>query len=345
LSEALAITEAPSLAASQLAALTERWPVERVYAALHELVGARVIIADGQHYRFCQHGYVPVVRALMTPERRRELHGRMADLLQLEGVGPLLLAHHLLEAGRDDAALDVVKTLDGRLHRPSVELMERAIAHAQARGYPARDIEELRVNLLSASVFALDAVTFRRVQTGVLAQLRTDCGLERYDALQHLPEPERLSQALLQTQAAYLAKPEQERCYPLMDAITRLARLSNAFAAMGLWTGDLSVLEAFPNLDPLRQLSAAIEVVCELVEGAKDLQVGRMLRGMQRYEEVLRRLNEPDGAGLELAQQPLVRSVCLLLLGLLEASAGIARFEQRALQLETEPTFRASAWR
>ncbi|HEX4351495.1 MAG TPA: protein kinase [Polyangiales bacterium] len=345
LCEALSIAQAPALSAVQLTALTPGWSPERVYAGLHELVGIRVLVEDAEYYRFQQRGYVPVARALMTDLRRRELHGRMADLVQSADADPLLLAHHLLEAGRDDAALAVIQSLDARVRHPPVALLERAIEHAQARDLPARSIEEMRMNLLTASAFALDVATFRRVAPGVLARLVSDSGLALYQSLDELAPAERLSQALQRTAATHAAMPEHARGFPVEDAIRKLARLSNAFTIMGVWTYDLGLLEEFPALSPLTPLSPAIVVMHQLVEAAKDLQSGRSLRAIAGYESVLQRITEDDLGGLEPVHQTLVRAVCLILLGMLEASAGIARFEQRAQQLENDRAFRANAWR
>jgi tRNA A-37 threonylcarbamoyl transferase component Bud32 len=343
LCEALSIAQAPALSAAQLGAMTAGWSLERVYAGLSELVGARVLVEDAEYYRFHQRGYVPVVRALMSIERRRELHGRMADLLQSDD--PLLLAHHLLEAGRDDAALAIIQSLDTRVRHPPVALLERAIKHAEARGQPARVIEDMRISLLTASVFALDFATFWRVSSGVLARLVADSGLQLYESLSELEPAERLQEALQRTAARYEATPESARGFPVDEAIRKLARLSNGFTIMGIWTCDLGLIERFPKLAPLAPLSAAVGLIHQLVEGAKELQTGRYVHAIASYENVLRRISEADRGGLEPAQQKTVRSVCLILLGTLEASIGIARYEQRAQQLESDRTYRPNAWR
>ncbi|HKP60584.1 MAG TPA: protein kinase [Polyangiales bacterium] len=345
LCEAASIAELPALSVPQFAELCGGWPPERVFVALHELVRARVLMAEGAYYRFSQRGYVPVVRVLTPDERRKALHSRMADLLLAQGADVLLLVHHLLEADRDEQAITALQTIDSRTRHPPSSLYERALAHAERRHQPQRVLTELRVNLMTACSFALDIEGFRRVAPRVLEVLVADSGLALYQQLSDLPAPERLSQALMRTQQKYLETPEHERVYPVDEAIRKLARLANGFAIVGLFAGELKLVRSFPDLEPLLPLSAAIGVMRGLLLGATHWLCGRFRHSSATYEEILARIEQPDRGGLEPEQQELVNAVCQTLLGSLEAPIGNANCEQRALRLETHRAFRGSAWR
>ncbi|HKU44062.1 MAG TPA: AAA family ATPase, partial [Polyangiales bacterium] len=345
LCEAASIAELPALSAAQFAELNPGWPAERVFAALHELVCARVLSAEVEHYRFTQRGYVSVARGLMSDARKKALHGRMADLLRAREAEPVLLAHHLLEAERAEEAIAVLGTLDSTVRRAPSTLWEAALAHAERQNLPRRVIEDLRGNLLSAFAYVLDPDGFARVAPLVVARLCADSGLTLYRELSELPESERLSEALARTQQRFLDTPEHERGYAVQDAIRKLARISMSFSMVALWTGDPEFLRSFPDLTPLSPLSPAIGVMRDLWLAASHWQVGRFSRAHEAYEAVLARVEQPDRAGLPPAQQELIATVCVVMLGTLEAPVGIARCEQRAQRLENDRSFRISAWR
>jgi hypothetical protein len=343
--DALALADEDTLLMASYAALTSHRDAKRVFQALDELVAARVLIADTERYHFTRRGFLAVLQEVMPEERRRGLHGRIARFLTSKGGDVLRQVHHLLAAGADAEAVELLTRIDLGVQIPPVSLLTTAIARAERLGVPASTLHRLRMGVLIAAPFSMDYASFREVAPVVLARLEQDSGLVHYRKLDHLPASERLSAALAQAQQTYLATPEHERVHTVFEATRELARLCGALQAMAGPVFDLELLESFPSLEPLFPLSPTLPIVMHILEGAKEWVRGRLHSSRDIYEAVLVRIAQPDRGGFDDAQHERVQIALNYTLGLLEASYGIEACEERAKWLEKHRTLRVNAWR
>jgi hypothetical protein len=325
--------------------LTSHRDRARVFATLDELATAHVGRLDGDRFYLTQRAFLPVVEAQIPAAFSVELHARVAALLELEGGDVLRRVHHLIGAGHDELAIDLLCSVDLSAQIPPVPLLEQAIERAEALQLSAATLHRLRMALLIAAPFSLASVEFRRVVPVVLGQLERDCGLARYRELAHLPDPERLRQALAQTQQRYLATPEHERVHSVIEAVRELARLSGSVASLAVGEFDLDLLESLPSLEPLHRLSPAIQIVVRAIEGAKFWVRGDAQAAREAYTEVLERLEQPDHAGLDELQLQRARMGILYSQGLLDGSMGILDAERIASIMEQYRELRVNAWR
>ena len=317
----------------------------RVFAALDELIAARVVSADGDRYRLSQHGFVAVLQASLPDARRRMLAGRLADRLGNGSSEPRKLAQHLLDAGREREAVELLCGLSLHETRMPVALLERALDAAERLALPARIRYDLRSAVLTMAPMVLATEAFNRHLPIVLAQLERDSGLLAYRELCALPEGERLAQALSRTQARFEATPVHERVYPILDAIRELARFSASFCSLALQLFDPTLFDALPSLAPLMPLSPALTMVGDVLEASKLALRGRTLPARAIYERVHARLREPDRAGFEETYARGFSHGLHYLLGLIDASMAISRAEEHAVVLERDREHRVNAWR
>ncbi len=343
--EAVALTVDDAITVPEYLEVLARLDHKRIFRALDELVARRVVRTEADRVFFTQRGFVSVVEQGLAPERRRELQAAIAGLLERNGGDVFRQVYHLLGAGRDRDAIDVLGQLDLSAQLPPVELLTAVIARAGALDVPARLLHRLHMALLIAAPYAMDYASFRRVAPIVLARLERDSGLLRYRQLDSLPEQERLTQAIAQTQAAHDKLPEGERVYAPIEAIRELARVSAALTSMALAIFELELLQQLPSLAPLFPLSPRLGIVAEFVEGARHWLQGRTKRSTEIYFKLLRRLDESDGGGFEPAQRDRLRSGLHYLVGLFKAVYGIESAEDHAAILEGSRMFRVSAWR
>ncbi|MET0391426.1 MAG: serine/threonine-protein kinase, partial [Polyangiales bacterium] len=195
--DALALADADALRVAAYPALTEHRQPKRVFNALDELVSARILTAAADRFTFTERGFIPVLVEVMTKTRRAQLHQRIARLLGSTGGDLLRRAHHLLAAGGDAEAIQLLGRVDLATQSPSVGLLATAIERGEALQQPAAVLHRLRIALLVHAPFSMNYATFRRVAPVVLEQLDKDTGLARYRALSGTPT-ERLTQALTQ---------------------------------------------------------------------------------------------------------------------------------------------------
>ena len=344
--ELLSLSEGEPLTLGDYEQLCTRGDSRQVFAALDELIAARILTADGERYRFSQRGFLPVLQAALSQDRRRELCGKLADRLQLAGGPPRMLAEHLLDAGRESAAIELLTSLNLHDVRMPVALLERALDAAERLNMPARVRYDLRSAVLSAApmVFAADA--FYRHLPQVLAQLERDSGLAIYHQLSSdLPASDRLAQALTQTQALYEATPVHERVYPILDAIRELARFSASFCSLALQLSELDLFDALPSLEPLMSLSPALTSINDTIAASKLALSGRTSAARAIYARVLERLREPDRGGFDESYARGITHGLHYLLGMMDASMAISRAEEHAVILERDREHRVNAWR
>ena len=335
--------DAPQL--GDLPKLTEHGDPKRVFAALDELVAARILSMDADRCHFSQRGFLQAVSEAMSASRATAIHARIAELLGRTSSDVLRRVHHLFESGQDAAALELICSIDLVEQLAPLWLLERAVARAERQGLSARITHRLRIALLVKAQSIPDVECFRAHLPIVLAQLEHDSGLDLYRTLGHLPEAERLSEALKLTHERYLATPEQARVHAVTESIPELARLSGMASAIGVWTFDHDFLETFPSLEPLSALSPSLRLLSRFSEGAREWVCGRFFNAAEIYEELLVRLAADDRAGLQEMQNARVRVSLHLLLGLLRASTGSADANRHADALESDRMFRVSAWR
>jgi hypothetical protein len=343
--DALALAERDALAIEDYAPLISSGERAQVFRALDELVSARVLGTAGDRYRFNQQGFVPVLLEQMTMERKRAIHSRLADRLAFHDADPVRRAHHLLQSGREQEAVELLQTLNLLALEPPLPLLERAIEYAERAGLARRAIRELRTALLGKASLVIAIESFRRQFPAELAELELESGLTDYHELAHLPASERLSQGFVRAQERYQALPEHQRVYPPIEAIRVLARFSGAYCSFSLQQLDLAALEALPSLAPFGQLSPALGVIAEITVSSKLWLQGRHLQAGRLYERILERVSRPDRGGLDESQYQRTYLGMHFMLGLLEGSLGIPRAEQRAEALERDRAYRVSAWR
>jgi len=345
LAGALALADGSALPFTSYPALTTHRDSKRTFRALDELVAVRILSADVERYSFVQRGFIAVLEDSMPKAQRKHAHFRIARELTAVHGDPLRRAEHLLAAGSDAQAIELLCKLDLAVHLPPVALLELAVERAQGLGLPAAIVHRLRMTLIINAPFAMDSESLRRVIPVVLRQLERDSGLARYHELEHVPASERLAQAFALTQQAYLATPEHDRVHSVIEAIRELAHLCGAVVSMGMATFDFELVESFPSLEPLFPLSPALAIVAMISEAAKYWMGGRLVRARGIYEHVLARIAEPDRAGFDEAQYNRVRYGIEHVLGMLDARWGAEAAEDRASLLEERSEMRVNAWR
>jgi serine/threonine-protein kinase len=346
LAEALSIGDAQTFPATTYRALTQHGDLGRVFNALEELVAARVLITDTDSYRFSQRGFVSVLVGSMTPPRKGVLHGRLADLLAQAGADPITRAQHLMAAGREPEALQLLCGMNLEARLPPLALLEEAVQYAEREhALPLRAIQRLRMTLLIKAALTLESSRFERWLPPVVAQLRKDSGLALYEELAHVPAAERVATALKEQNQRYMTTPEAEQVYAVGDAVRELARLTGSACSIAGSSFDLTPLETLPALEPLLPLSPALRIIALLKAATIDWLSGRAERACSAFEETLARLAQPDRAGLDDAQYERAQVALRYVLALHEAVNGISHAEEHALFLEGRRALRVNAWR
>jgi tetratricopeptide (TPR) repeat protein len=341
----LVLADGDGLKVTDYVGLTAHRDRARVFVTLDELAAAHIGQLDGDRFYLTQRAFIPAVERQIPAAFSVELHRRIAELSSVRNGGVLRRVHHWIGAGQDKLAIDLLCSVDLSGQIPPVPLLEQAIHRAEALQLSAATLHRLRMALLVAAPFSLASEEFRRVAPIVLHRLEHDCGLARYRELSSLPDPERLSQALAQTHERYLATPEHERVHPVIEAVRELARLSGSVTSLAVGEFDLDLLESLPSLEPLRQLSPAIQIVVRAIEGAKFWVRGDSHAAREAYKDVLERLEQPDHAGLDELQLQRARKGILYSQGLLDGSLGILDAEPIASRMETYRELRVNAWR
>jgi tRNA A-37 threonylcarbamoyl transferase component Bud32 len=344
LAEALCIADPQSFPLSAYRALTRHRDQKRMFAALEELVSARILVVGSERSLFSQQAYPSVLLSLMSEQRKAQIHARMAELLA--GGDVVQRAEHLMSAGRNREAVQLLCSIDLLARLPSLTLMERALGFAELdSSLPARAVHRLRMAVLSKAALVGAVGSFRRCLPPVLAQLERDSGLAGYRELTHLPQDQRLTQALTIQQQRFLATPERDQVYGVGDAMRELARLIGATCSMAASTFDLALVESLPSLEPLLPLSPALRVIEQILNSTRDWLSGRVRNAIRGHRETLARIAEPDHAGMDESQHQRTRMAIEYTVALIEASLGMDRAEERAKVLESHRGLRVNAWR
>ena len=339
------LAESESLSFDSYAELTAHAEQRWVFRTLDELLAARELIAEGERYRVSQHGLTSALSGALSEARRRACHARVAELLGNRGGDVMRRAHHLLAAGRDHEAIELLCSTNLRARLPPLPLLETALDRAERLQLPARTIRALRIAVLNKAPMVLAVEAFRRCLPPVLAELERESGLVLLRELTHLPESERLSQALARTQQRYVTTPEAERGASPQDAVRELTRLAGACYSFATQALDDDFFTLVPDLRPLALLSGALTVVEQMGDHGRDWLAGRRVSSARKLEAILERIYAPDHAGLDDMQYGRARLALLYAYGLYESSLGSPRAEQHALVMEADREMRVSAWR
>ena len=342
--DALCLAEPDLVPTDRYPQLTAHGDPRRVFKALDELIAERILSADAERHYFAQRGIPLLLADAMPAARRATLHSRIADLLSASGGDVVRRGHHLLGAGRDREAIELLRSINLVERLPPLPLLVTLVERAEQLRLPARILQELRIAALSKASVVTGVEVFRRWLDVVLRQLECDSGLLAYRELAHVPDSERLMRALQETSRRQHELPESERVHGVGEAIRELARLSGAVTSMANPLYDLALLENLPSLQPLLPLSPALAVVDQLIAASKEVVSGAGNRGLDIYRAVLARIQQPDRAGLDDAQFERTWLGVEYGLGTLEASCGRS-VEERAAVLEGVRELKVNAWR
>lgn len=359
----VALVETERLSVVDLCALTSHGNGMRLQADLLELSRAGLLTLESERVTLSRLSSARLVLQDASDAQLRELHERAAHHLERSrGRYDFATIQHRLAAGQAEQAFDDFVVLrrsarTSQLEDPGLifeylqslparwpQTIRQLIELGRRLGRPKVDVLMLEFTLLGYS--ALTARSERDITLSVADQLRTDIGLDLIEAsAPELPASELLQRALSAAQQRREALPPEQRGLPLLEAITMLAQVVIQAIGLAGRTFDVPLLQALPSLTPLVALSPALAVVQKNLESTIELLSCRSHRARQGYAEILERLQQPDGAGLNGTHLRHMRLAVVWGLGAIDANAGRATALERAAQLEADPLFAISAHR
>jgi hypothetical protein len=349
LAEALSVASAEWIPLEEYPELSEHRDVARTFRALTSLVSLGVVIPEGERYRFAPRGWSAWLNERLLPERKRELHARLAEVAERRKDSPRRL-HHLLSCGQEaQATAELLNDLEahgGDVSPRTLNLIERAIASTDRFDLP--ETTKLSLRLLAAGVASLssDCAAFMRYAPGALQRLLRDSGRLDWEELgDDLPAPERLQRALMQAAARYESTPERERGFAPFQSIKRLARLYASYTGMSGSAQERQLLLNLPSLLPFAALSPAPLVIQQLVDGELALEEGRIERAREHFKAVRARIMEPDRGGIEGVYHSHIQHSMTFITAAIEARWGLPSALLWSDELEQVPRHRINAWR
>jgi hypothetical protein len=358
LANAFALCPERALAFEACMALTEHAQAGRLFRSLGTLVKEEVLRPVADQYALAQQAWVPVLLADQSIEAQRILHGRVARMFERHGRDELRTAQHLLLAGEEGRAVEVLVIHGERAQEQArdnpeafarfarelptdwFQLYEAVLTICQGRGYPPRYAYLLRSRICALASF----MGFRDPVHGpcLVTQLAELCGLADYALLSEaFPAMDRLRRAFEAARARYDACAEQERVVDPATALRQLGRTVAQTTGAVVATLDVPGCRKLPNLTPLIPLSPAFLVISKLVEGTLARITGR--DGRAAMGAVLARTGEPDQGGLDNAHHRYTRVVVMSGVGIVEAGMGLASSLSWAEQIANDPTSQVKA--
>jgi serine/threonine-protein kinase len=347
--EVLSLADAPTVALADYPALLER-DVGQTYHALTELVAVGMLVPAGDAYRIGHRGLADLVSSQIEPGRRKALNARLSRLKERQG-DPFGHAHHLLEAGQVEHAVEVVrahrKARVFALRPGAAELLERVVEASRVLGLPRTETMSLTIALVGVTALLGDHERFARHAPPLLTQLKRDSGLDDWHdlAAEGVPEADRLMRAFERCAARREATPERDRGFDGQRAFAMLARVSSSFSGVAMISMDASIMHGLPSFLPFGVLSPAISVLDESLVAARDFLTCHGARAREHALSVVARLDEPDRAGLDEAASRALRYAMLYMLGAMDAFDGRPNALEHVADFENTPGYRGNAWR
>jgi hypothetical protein len=357
LAELHALALHPALNRSDYAALASDVSAGEVDAAISELVSASILAGDGSAYVLSRREWASVLGAGTTELTRAAHHRALAELYGDDDAFGVERVCHLLDAGSDVDALDLLLRLFSKIDSERGVLaftslsdarvaatLERALTSAERLGRPLPEVHRLRSGVMAISVLS-DERYYYRAAPAVLAQLKRDSGLDAYQRLAHVDNHgERLMRALSEAAAAYQATPEDQRVCDPETAIKGLVYLTPISIAIGSRAQDQALLASLPPLlEPFAALTPLLHAFWQnAIATCESSCLNRPEHALARWREVdaaLAQLNEPSLARFLAA----LRGAISYGMASIEARMGVASVEERVRVLDDDPAQRGSA--
>lgn len=340
--------------------LTEHATASRLVQTLDELLAAQVLDYHAHRYSITHQLWISALREMIDSQEARAFHRRLAEVFEKRGQSEFRLAQHLLHAGEVDRGLDILCDFSERskeaTHRDQqtyTRLIQslpadfyqtylEAIRLCKERNRPAFQLYSLQSRL--SGLDWLSDVTDREYIVELIQQLREGSGLAFYHQLDSAMDPKaRLARALELATESYNKKPADKRVLDPGLSMRQLARVIIETMASAVVSCDLSILEDFPSLEPLIPLSPALGVVERTVVGLGHRLAGRFEISCQVYRENLKRISEPDRAGLDENHYRFTRYGQMRSIANMESIMGIDSAHGFVKDIEKSPTFEVVA--
>jgi hypothetical protein len=352
LGEALALADGAGLDFEVYPELTQHGERERVRTALDELLYAQILRNESANYVFEAQVWSDELRKVLSTERSRVLHARIAEALQRRGRDRLDVARYLYRAGQVGRTIDVllaelaaVASRWDRSPRDYVELLRGCVSACAALRRARHDrIMLLRELVRVGQDLALSDLKARLHD--LFGELCRDSGLGDWELPGGPAEPTaRLQYVFELMQQRHAAASERERGMPPLEAIIALARISAETCAIAAQTGDVTLLELIPSLEPFHPLSPAIERVTRLsLPACRAVIAARYEEARALYRESLVGLMDPSYAGVD--EQLRVWAIYAIhyALGCIEGGLGREQAITHAQELEKVPGWLVAAY-
>jgi hypothetical protein len=352
-----ALASHPTLTRQDFALLAGAVPAHELDAAITELLLQRVLTSDGNAYLLSRREWTDALVAALDDPARCASHVRLAELYAKDDACAIERVHHLLAAGHDADAHELLnrvlggRTLDSQgimsLTRMTADwvarLLDRLLTSAERLALPPIVTHEIRRGLFSISIVT-DEAYYQRTAPAWFAQLKRDSGLEDHEQITDAASAnDRLMRALTAAGARYAATPEAERVYSPEIAIRTLAFYVVISIAIGSRTQDCALIASLPAMmEPFAPLSPILHAIWQNAIATREtICDNRPERAHKRWREVDAVLAKVTVA--EMNYVAALRGAIGYGLGLIEARLGFAGAETRVKQLDDDPMQRVSA--
>ncbi len=349
LAESLALTTDEPLFVEEFPELVDEGDAPRVFEALSELVAASVLTVRGSTYLFSHDGLQRAAERGIVDVRRPELHGRLARAY-VSGRTPAaaVAAYHECLAGDPRRAFASFATFVSNRRNLAVRGWNFFRSKAGAAFYDglfdwavAHEVSPAELTLVGRTLLGLaasvDLGLLRHAPT-VLGRLERDTGLVYWAEFGEVTDPrERMMRCIGRALSTYEGTPSGERGLHPTQAVRELATCTALLAAACGVTHDADNIAALaPNIDRLRPLSPAMDVVADIV--ACTASARRSTPGSELRLRVLDRLAEPVN-GLDDVYRTAFRLTLLYYQGLQEAVTAPEAVFDRIEPLEQNSTY------
>ena len=324
-------------------------------AVLDELVGAQLVIGDGDAYTLCHEELAHRVLDAIDTRERYALHDDLAALYEAAQAEPLAIAYHQLSGSQPSRGLRLVldmaadtTTWDAVLVRALTSMrldaigltLELALREGERTGLCARDLMVLRERLAHQATNGQDPTYYFAAAPLCLERYKRDSGFDIWQTLNPaLPALARAQQAITLAFERWQSTPELERVLSPPDAIKALARWVAISLPVSARTCDLDLTATQSELlIPFACISPLVDVIARNALAARRMRCEcRLQEARQIWIDVVHDLETRSDVDVAYRTRILTTIHCVL--GATDAMLGItSNWAERIEQREHDPT-------